>query len=48
MTLQQKIDEMYRQYMTTKSDMKRKELMRAIRRAENERRRLKRGSEIVE
>lgn len=48
MTLQQKIDEMYRQYMTTKSQQKRMELMKAIRRAEKERRRQKKGNDVIE
>lgn len=44
MTLQEKIDEMYRQLHTTKSDRKRKELRKGIAKAERKRRELKKGT----
>ena len=43
MTLQEKIDEMYRQLHTATNSRKRKELRKAIARAEQKRRELKKG-----
>lgn len=47
MTTQQKIDEMYRQYKTTRNHQTKKELYKAIKRAEGKRRKEKIGSVIV-
>lgn len=47
MELQEKIDEMYRQYRTTKSAIKKKELYKAIKRAEGKRRKEKTEGMII-
>lgn len=47
MTLQERIDDMYKQLETTKSKKKIRDLKRGIANAERERRRLKKGETIV-
>ena len=48
MTIQDKIDELYRQMENTKSFRRKKELKKAVFRLEKERRRLKRGDDVIE